>query len=299
VSGADDRLHRYGPTTGDRVRLADTGLRVRVQRSMIGEGDELRFGGGKVLRDGMGQSSRDGGLDLVIAGALLLDPVAGAVVCDIGVVDGRIAGIGRAGNPDVMDGVDPALVVTARTEVIAAQGCIVTPGGIDTHVHWICPDLATEALASGITTCIGGGTGPAEGTRATTCTPGPWNTANMLRAAERLPVNIGLTGKGNSARQQPLLEQVAAGACGLKLHEDWGTTLPCVSPTPPTCRSPSTPTPSTRAASWRRASPRSRAGPSTRTTSRAPAAATPRTSSAWPASPTCCRARPTRRARTA
>jgi urease subunit alpha len=224
MSAADDRLHRYGPTTGDRVRLADTALRVRVERSLVGEGDELRFGGGKVLRDGMGQSSRDGGLDLVIAGGLLLDPVEGAVVCDIGVVDGRIAGIGRAGNPDVMDGVDPALVVTARTEVISAQGCIVTPGGIDSHVHWICPDLAAEALASGITTCIGGGTGPAEGTRATTCTPGPWNTANMLRAAERLPVNVGLTGKGNCAREQPLLDQVAAGACGLKLHEDWGST---------------------------------------------------------------------------
>ncbi len=142
MSSAGDRLHRYGPTTGDRVRLADTGLRVRVERSLVGEGDELRFGGGKVLSDGMGQSSRDGGLDLVIAGGLLLDPVEGAVVCDIGVVDGRIAGVGRAGNPDIMDGVDPALVVTARTEVISAHGCIVTPGGIDSHVHWIGPDLA-------------------------------------------------------------------------------------------------------------------------------------------------------------
>jgi urease alpha subunit len=224
VTSSEDRLHRYGPTTGDRVRLADTDLWVRVERSLVGEGDELRFGGGKVLRDGMGQSSRDGGLDLVIAGGLLLDPVLGAVVCDIGVSGGRIAGVGRAGNPDVMDGVDPALVVTPRTEVIAAQGCIVTPGGIDTHVHWICPELAVEALASGITTCIGGGTGPAEGTRATTCTPGPWNLGNMLRATERLPVNVGLTGKGNSAREQPLVDQVAAGACGLKLHEDWGST---------------------------------------------------------------------------
>jgi urease subunit alpha len=219
-----ERIARYGPTQGDRVRLGDTDLWVRVEADLCGHGDELRFGGGKVVRDGMGQSSRDGGLDVVITGALLLDPLLGAITCDIGIVDGRIAGVGRAGNPDVMDGVDPALVVTARTEVIAGQGCIVTAGGVDAHVHWICPELADHALASGVTTCIGGGTGPADGTRATTCTPGPWNIANMLRAAEHLPVNVGYTGKGNSARVQPLHEQVVAGACGLKLHEDWGST---------------------------------------------------------------------------
>ncbi|MGD1053719.1 MAG: amidohydrolase family protein, partial [Candidatus Dormibacteria bacterium] len=180
---AQERILRYGPTIGDRVRLGDTALWVRVERDLTGRGDELRFGGGKVVRDGMGQSARDGGLDLVITGVLVLDPLLGAVCADVGVVDGRIAGIGRAGNPDIMDGVDPALVVTARTEVIAGQGCILTAGGIDSHVHWIAPQLADHALASGITTCIGGGTGPTEGTRATTCTPGPWNLANMLRAA--------------------------------------------------------------------------------------------------------------------
>jgi urease subunit alpha len=221
---AAERIARYGPTAGDRVRLGDTGLWVRVQQDLCGAGDEMRFGGGKVVRDGMGQSSRDGGLDLLISGALLLDPLLGAIRCDIGVVDGVIAAVGRAGNPDVMDGVHPDLVVTPRTEVIDGHGSIVTPGGIDVHVHWIMPELADHALASGVTTCIGGGTGPADGTRATTCTPGPWNIANMLRAAERLPVNVGFTGKGNSARVDPLYEQVAAGACGLKLHEDWGST---------------------------------------------------------------------------
>jgi urease alpha subunit len=219
-----ERIARYGPTVGDTVRLADSSLRVRVERDLTGHGDELRFGGGKVVRDGMGQSSRDGGLDLLIAGVLLLDPLAGAVVCDVGVVEGRIAGIGRAGNPDVMNGVDAELVVTARTEVVAGHGLILTAGGIDTHVHWICPELAEHALASGITTCIGGGTGPADGTRATTCTPGPWNIANMLAACDNLPVNVGITGKGNCSTAQPLMDQVIAGACGLKLHEDWGST---------------------------------------------------------------------------
>lgn len=219
-----ERIARFGPTVGDRLRLGDTALWVRVEEDLCGHGDELRFGGGKVVRDGMGQSPRRGGLDLLIAGALVLDPLVGAVVCDVGVVAGRIVALGRAGNPDVMDGVHPDLVVTASTEVIDAHGAILTAGGVDSHVHWICPELADHALASGITTCIGGGTGPADGTRATTCTPGPWNLANMLMAAERLPVNVGLTGKGNCSSEAPLLDQIAGGACGLKLHEDWGAT---------------------------------------------------------------------------
>lgn len=221
---AEERIARYGPTVGDRVRLADTDLWVEVERDLTGHGDELRFGGGKVVRDGMGQRSQPGGLDVVVTGAVVLDPLLGVVVADVGIVDGRIVGVGRAGNPDVMDGVDPDLVVTPSTEVISGQGCILTAGGIDTHIHWVCPEIAEHALASGITTCIGGGTGPAEGTRATTCTPGAKNLANMLRAADRLPVNVGLTGKGNSTSREALEEQIVAGACGLKIHEDWGAT---------------------------------------------------------------------------
>lgn len=217
----------FGPTTGDRVRLADTDLLIEVEKDFTVYGDECKFGGGKVLRDGMGQSSRatrDGGaLDLVITNALILDHW-GIVKADIGIRDGRIAGIGKAGNPDMMDGVDPALVVGATTEVIAGEGLIVTAGGIDTHIHFICPQQIETALASGITTMIGGGTGPATGTNATTCTPGAWNIHRMLEAAEAFPVNLGFLGKGNAAGQEALKEQILAGAIGLKLHEDWGST---------------------------------------------------------------------------
>jgi urease subunit alpha len=221
----------YGPTVGDQVRLADTELFIEVERDLIaeagGRGDEVVFGGGKVIRDGMGQSARatraKGALDLVITNALILD-AKGITKADIGVRDGMIVGIGKAGNPDIMKGVDPKMVIGASTEVIAGEGCIVTAGAIDTHVHFICPQLVETALSNGITTLIGGGTGPATGTDATTCSPGPWNIQRMLEAAEGFPVNLGFTGKGNASTLPPLKEQVAAGAIGLKLHEDWGTT---------------------------------------------------------------------------
>ena len=217
----------YGPTVGDRVRLADTDLLVEVERDFTTYGDEVKFGGGKVIRDGMGQSARatagQGVLDLVITNALILDHW-GIVKADIGVRGGRIVGIGKAGNPDIMTGVTAGMVVGASTEVIAGEGRIVTAGGIDSHVHFICPQLVDEALAAGLTTLVGGGTGPATGTNATTCTAGAWNIQRMLEAMDGLPINIGLLGKGNASRPDPLREQVQAGAVGLKLHEDWGTT---------------------------------------------------------------------------
>jgi urease subunit alpha len=217
----------YGPTTGDRIRLADTGLLIAVERDLTLAGEEAKFGGGKNLRDGMGQSgsvsAAAGGLDLVITNAVILDHW-GIVKADIGVRAGRIVAIGKAGNPDIMDGVTPGMAVGAGTEVIAAENCIVTAGGIDAHVHFICPQLAWEALSAGITTLLGGGTGPATGTNATTCTPGPWNIHRMLQAGEGLPVNLGFLGKGNCSEPVPLREQIEAGAIGLKLHEDWGTT---------------------------------------------------------------------------
>src|SRR2546426_1012226 len=217
----------YGPTTGDRVRLADTELIIEVEKDFTSYGDEITFGGGKVIRDGMGQSSRatrDGGaLDLVITNALIIDHW-GIVKGDIGIKNGRIVKVGKAGNPDTMDGVDPELVVGSGTEVIAGENMIVTAGGIDSHIHFISPQQVYEAISSGITTMIGGGTGPATGTNATTCTPGAWNLARMLQAAEAWPMNIGFLGKGNAATEAPLIEQIRAGACGLKLHEDWGTT---------------------------------------------------------------------------
>jgi urease subunit alpha len=217
----------YGPTAGDRVRLADTGLLVEVERDLTVYGDEVKFGGGKVIRDGMGQSARataaEGVLDLVITNALILDHW-GIVKADIGVRGGRIVGVGKAGNPDVMAGVTPGLVIGAATEVIAGEGRIVTAGGIDSHIHFICPQLVEEALAAGLTTLIGGGTGPATGTNATTVAPGPWSLHRMLQAAEALPLNLGFLGKGNASRPEPLREQILAGAVGLKLHEDWGTT---------------------------------------------------------------------------
>ena len=219
----------FGPTVGDRVRLADTELFIEVERDLITEagarGDEVKFGGGKVIRDGMGQSptALDAeSLDLVITNALILDAVQGVVKADIGVKHGRIVGIGHAGNPGIQRGVN--MTIGAATEVIAGEGCIVTAGGIDTHIHFICPQQIEHALASGITTMIGGGTGPAHGTYATTCTPGKWNIHRMLEAADEYPMNLGFLGKGNCSTPEPLREQVLAGVVGLKLHEDWGTT---------------------------------------------------------------------------
>jgi urease subunit alpha len=219
----------YGPTVGDRVRLADTELIVEVEQDFTSYGDEITFGGGKVIRDGMGQSSRatregpGGALDLVITNALIIDHW-GIVKGDIGVKDGRIIKVGKAGNPDTMAGVDPELVVGAGTEVIAGENLIVTPGAMDSHIHFICPQQIYEALSNGTTTMLGGGTGPATGTAATTCTPGAFHLARMLQAADAWPMNLGFTGKGNAAGAEPLAEQIQAGACGLKLHEDWGTT---------------------------------------------------------------------------
>jgi urease subunit alpha len=217
----------YGPTKGDRVRLADTELIVEVERDFTSYGDEITFGGGKVIRDGMGQSSRatraEGVLDLVVTNALIIDHW-GIVKGDIGIRDGRIVRVGKAGNPDTMAGVDAELVVGASTEVIAGENMIVTAGAIDSHIHFISPQQIYEAISNGTTTMIGGGTGPATGTNATTCTPGAWNLARMLEAADAWPMNFGFLGKGNTSTAEPLAEQIRAGACGLKLHEDWGTT---------------------------------------------------------------------------
>jgi len=214
----------YGPTVGDRIRLADTELFIEVERDYTTYGDEVKFGGGKVIRDGMGQSilsRKDGAVDLVITNALILD-WWGIVKADIGIFDGKIIKIGKAGNPQIQDNID--IIIGAATEVVAGEGHIVTAGGIDSHIHFICPQQIETAIASGITTMIGGGTGPATGTNATTCTPGAWNIYRMLQAADAFPMNLGFLGKGNSAKPEGLVEQVQAGAMGLKLHEDWGTT---------------------------------------------------------------------------
>ncbi|CAN5382495.1 urease subunit alpha [soil metagenome] len=216
----------FGPTAGDRIRLADTDLWIEVTHDHCVGGDEVVFGGGKVIRESMGQSTlsrADGAPDLVITGAVILDHW-GVVKADVGVRDGRIVGIGKAGNPDTMDGIDPALVIGPSTEVMAGNGRILTAGAIDCHVHLICPQLLDEALSSGITTIVGGGTGPAEGSRATTVTPGAWNLARMFEALDHWPVNIALLAKGNTVSREALWEQVHAGAAGFKLHEDWGTT---------------------------------------------------------------------------
>ncbi|MBR4449582.1 MAG: urease subunit alpha [Treponema sp.] len=220
----------YGPTTGDKIRLADTNLVIQIEKDFTVYGDEAKFGGGKTLRDGMGQSvntTREGGdLDLVITNCVILD-YTGIYKADIGIKDGKIAGIGKAGNPDTMDGVTPGMTVGAATEALAGEGLIVTAGGIDTHIHFISPEQVGTALASGVTTMIGGGTGPADGTNATTCTPGKWNLEMMIKAAEDFPMNIGYLGKGNCSNKQKeseLVAQIKAGACGLKIHEDWGTT---------------------------------------------------------------------------
>jgi urease subunit alpha len=216
----------YGPTVGDRIRLADTDLVIEIEKDFAVYGEEVQFGGGKVIRDSQGQSPLPSGepaLDVVITNAVVLD-YWGIVKGDIGIRGGRIIGVGKAGNPLIQPSVDPKLIIGPGTEVIAGENLIVTAGGIDSHVHFICPQLVETALAAGLTTLLGGGTGPATGTNATTCTPGAWNMERMLQAAESFPVNLGFLGKGNSSLPGPLEEQIRAGACGLKLHEDWGTT---------------------------------------------------------------------------
>jgi urease subunit alpha len=225
MTGIDRRAYAemFGPTTGDRLRLGDTELWIEIERDHAIYGEEVKFGGGKVIRDGMGQGQRVAAqvADTVITNVVILDHW-GIVKADIGLKDGRIAGIGKAGNPDIQSGV--TIAIGASTEIIAGEGLIVTPGAIDAHIHLICPQQVDDALMSGVTTMIGGGTGPATGTAATTCTPGPWYTARMLQALEALPMNFGLLGKGNASLPLPLEEQVRAGVMGLKLHEDWGTT---------------------------------------------------------------------------
>ena len=212
----------FGPSVGDRVRLADTELWIEVEQDKTIPGEEVKFGGGKVIRDGMGQSQRSANAvaDTVITNALIIDH-SGIIKADIAIKDGRIEGIGKAGNPDIQPGVD--IVIGAATEIIAGEGSIVTAGGVDAHIHFICPQQIEEALSSGITTMLGGGTGPATGTNATTCTPGPWHISRMLQSADAFPMNLGFMGKGNASLPLPLEEQISAGAMGLKLHEDWGT----------------------------------------------------------------------------
>ena len=214
----------FGPTTGDKVRLADTDLIIEVERDHTLYGEEVKFGGGKVIRDGMGQSQKsraEGAVDTVITNALIVDH-SGIYKADIGLKDGRIAAIGKAGNPDTQSGVD--IIIGPGTEAVAGEGKIVTAGGFDSHIHFICPQQIEEALHSGVTTMLGGGTGPAHGTLATTCTPGPWHIGRMIQAMDAFPMNIGLSGKGNASRPDALVEQIKGGACALKLHEDWGTT---------------------------------------------------------------------------
>lgn len=226
ISGIDYNS-MYGPTVGDKVRLGDTDLLIEVEKDYTVYGDEMKFGGGKTIRDGMGQNAtitnKAGALDLLITNALILDHW-GIVKADIGIKDGKIVGVGKAGNPDIMSGVTSNMVVGVGTEVLSAEGMIVTPGGIDTHVHFICPQQIETSLYSGITTMIGGGVGPSEGTFATTCTPGEFNMHKMLEAVEELPMNFGFFGKGNCSTEEPIIEQIKAGAIGLKLHEDWGST---------------------------------------------------------------------------
>ena len=214
----------FGPTTGDRIRLADTELIIEVEKDFTTYGEEVKFGGGKVIRDGMGQAqttNAQGAVDTVITNAVILDHW-GIVKADIGLKDGMIAAIGKAGNPDIQPGV--TIIVGPGTEVIAGEGKIVTAGGFDSHIHFICPQQIDEALMSGVTTMLGGGTGPATGTFATTCTPGPWHIHRMIEAADAYPMNLGFAGKGNASKPAALVEQIKAGACALKLHEDWGTT---------------------------------------------------------------------------
>lgn len=215
----------FGPSVGDKVRLADTDLIIEIEKDLLRYGDEVVFGGGKSARDGMGQATgvtRENSLDLVITNAIVMDPILGIIKADIGIKDGHIVGIGNAGNPNVMDGID--MIVSSNTEVIAGEHTICTPGTIDSHIHFISPQQAIHAICNGTTTMIGGGTGPADGTNATTCTPGEWNIHRMIEAIEEFPLNFGFLAKGNDSQEPALLEQITAGACGLKLHEDWGTT---------------------------------------------------------------------------
>ena len=215
----------FGPTTGDRVRLADTDLIIEIEKDLIKYGDESVFGGGKSIRDGMGQASgvsREESLDLVITNAIILDPVLGIIKADIGVKDGKIVGVGNAGNPNIADDVD--MIISSNTEIIAGENTICTPGTIDSHIHFISPQQATHAICNGTTTMIGGGTGPADGTNATTCTPGKWNIHRMIESVDNFPMNFGFLAKGNDSLESTLFEQIESGACGLKLHEDWGTT---------------------------------------------------------------------------
>jgi urease subunit alpha len=218
-------VNLFGPTVGDKIRLADTDLIIEVERDLLRYGDEVVFGGGKSARDGLGQASgvsRDQSLDLVITNTIIIDPILGIVKADIGIRDGKIVGIGKAGNPNIMDGVD--MIVSSNTEVISGEHTICTPGTIDTHIHFISPQQTINAICNGTTTLIGGGTGPADGTNATTCTPGKWNIHRMIEATEEYPLNFGFLGKGNDSQELSLIEQIKEGACGLKLHEDWGTT---------------------------------------------------------------------------
>ncbi|MDW7641995.1 MAG: urease subunit alpha [Nitrosarchaeum sp.] len=215
----------FGPTTGDRIRLADTDLIIEIEKDLLVYGDEVVFGGGKSARDGSGQASgvtRENSLDLVITNAIIMDPILGIIKADIGIKDGIIVGIGNAGNPDIMDKID--MIISSNTEIISGEHTICTPGTIDTHIHFISPQQATHAICSGTTTMIGGGTGPADGTNATTCTPGSWNIQRMIEAVDELPLNFGFLAKGNDSQEIALMDQIKAGACGLKLHEDWGTT---------------------------------------------------------------------------
>lgn len=215
----------FGPTTGDKVRLGDTELIIEIEKDLLKYGDEVVFGGGKSARDGLAQASgvmREDSLDLVITNTILLDPVLGIVKADIGIKDGKIVGIGKAGNPDIMDGVD--MIISSNTEIISGEHTICTPGTVDTHIHFIAPQQVIHAICGGTTTMIGGGTGPADGTNATTCTPGKWNLHKMIEASEEFAMNFGFLGKGNDSQEQALLAQIREGACGLKLHEDWGTT---------------------------------------------------------------------------
>ena len=271
----------FGPTVDDRVRLADTDLIIEIEKDLLTYGDELVFGGGKSTRDGMGQMSgvtSKNALDLVITNTIVMDPVLGIIKADIGVKNGLIAGVGKAGNPNVMDGVD--MIVGSGTEVISGEHTICTPGTIDTHIHFISPQQTIEAICSGTTTMIGGGTGPADGTNATTCTPGPWNIHRMLEAAEEFPLNFGFLGKGNDSLEPSLLEQIAAGACGLKLHEDWGTTPATIDAALRVAEKTDTQVAirSTNVALSTTPSRRSGAGRSTPTTQKVPAADTRQTS---------------------
>ena len=296
----------YGPTTGDRIRLGDTNLFVEIERDLRGPpGDEVVFGGGKSMREGMGMDNRvtrqAGAPDLVITNVTIIDAMLGIVKADVGIKDGRICAIGKSGNPQTMDGITPGLEVGLATDAISGAHLILTAGGVDTHIHFISPQQCEAALSNGTTTLIGGGTGPSDGSNATTVTPGPGNIANMLKAAEGLPVNIGLLGKGHGHAKAPLIEQIEAGACGLKCHEDWGTT-------PAVLRSALTVademdvqvcmhTDTLNESGLRRAtrSTRSKDGPSIPSTPRARAAVTRRTSLRSRACRTCCRRRPIRR----